>query len=101
MLFGSHKRWAMTERGRSAVSRSADELAIGPSRMHWDGRVLTIDVDEVTAPIPSRIRGRVRLFSEAVSNQPIVLDETDNHCWWPIAPRARVEVELDEPKLRW
>ena len=43
----------------------------------------------------------MRLFSEAVSNQPIVLDEADNHCWWPIAPRARVEVELEEPKLSW
>ena len=34
-------------------------------------------------------------------NHPIVIDEAGNHTWWPIAPCARVEVDLDRPKARW
>ncbi len=100
-LYGSKKRWAMTERGRGALKRDEGMLSIGPSALHWDGHALTIDIDEVTAPIPSRLRGQVRLYPEAVVNHPIVLDDVGNHCWWPIAPCARVEVDLDRPKLRW
>ena len=100
-LYGTHRRWAMTERGRGALRQGDDALAIGPSALRWDGHALVIDIDEVTAPVPSRIRGQVRLYPEAVVNHPIVLDEAGNHTWWPIAPCARVEVDLDRPKARW
>ncbi len=60
-LYGRPKRWAMTERGRHAVYRDATQLRIGPSLLHWDGDALAIDIDEVTAPLPARIRGTVRV----------------------------------------
>ncbi len=100
-LYGPHRRWAMTERGRGALRRDAATLSIGPSALRWDGHALTVDLDEVTAPIPRRVRGQVRLYPRAVVNHPIVLDEVGNHCWWPIAPCARVEVEMEKPGLSW
>jgi carotenoid 1,2-hydratase len=94
-------RWAMTERGRGALSRGADSLIIGPSALCWDDGGLTIDIDEVTAPIPSRLKGRVRIDAAALFNEPHVLDLAGKHFWRPIMPRAPVEVELSSPALRW
>jgi carotenoid 1,2-hydratase len=95
------KRWAMTERGRGSVQQSAGALAIGPSSLEWDGEALTIRIDEVTAPLPSRIRGRVRLHPAAVTDHVFTLDDDSAHRWTPIAPCARVEVALEQPALRW
>jgi carotenoid 1,2-hydratase len=101
-LYGARgKRWAMTERGSRAVERSADHIAIGPSAMSWDGETLTICVDEVTVPLPSRIRGTVRLKPAEISDYVFELDESGQHCWRPIAPCARIEVQLDSPSLSW
>lgn len=100
-LYGECKRWSMTERGRSALRRDASWLEIGPSSLYWDGTSLTIQIDEVTAPLPSRIRGTVRVYPSAVAGTPYHLDHAGRHCWAPIAPRAHVEVKLDRPSLRW
>jgi carotenoid 1,2-hydratase len=101
-LYGaSGKRWALTERGRGAVRRSADALAIGPSALAWDGTALTIDIDEITVPVPSRLRGRVRLRPDPLSARTYGLDDAGAHRWTPIAPCARVEVEFERPRLRW
>ncbi len=100
-LYGTERRWAMTERARGALTRDEANLRIGPSALSWDGTCLTVTIDEVTAPIPRRVRGQVRLYPRAVVNHPIVLDEVGNHCWWPIAPCARVEVEMEKPGLSW
>ena len=93
--------WAMTERGRGAIQRSADAYRIGRSRMAWDDQGLTVDIDEVTAPIPRRVRGRVRLRTEGVCDFITTLDAAGRHHWGPIAPSARVEVDLGQPGLRW
>ena len=100
-LYGECKRWSMTERGRSALRRDASRLEIGPSSLSWDGTSLTIRIDEVTAPLPSRIRGTVRVFPRAVAGQPYRLDQAGRHFWAPIAPSAHVEVKLDRPSLNW
>ncbi len=68
-LYGRPKGWAMTERGRSAVWRDATQLRIGPSLLHWDGTCLTIDIAEVTAPLPSRLRGTVRVHPAALTGR--------------------------------
>jgi carotenoid 1,2-hydratase len=101
-LYGprSH-RWAMTERPRARVRRSASTLEIGPSALSWDGTVLKVDLDEVTAPLPSRIRGQVRLRPEGLNTGQIALDSDDRHRWWPIAPCSRIEVDLHQPDLKW
>lgn len=95
------KRWSLTERPRSALARDATSLAIGPSTLRWDQDALTIDINEVTIPLPSRLRGRIRLFPEALVNYQAQLDAAGRHRWTPIAPSARVEVAMSSPALRW
>ena len=101
-LYGHRsRRWALTERGRDAVSRDANRLSIGPSSLAWDGTTLTARINEVTAPLPSRIRGVVRLHPTAVEHREATLDTARRHRWRPIAPCARIEVDLERPALRW
>jgi len=100
-LYGRPRRWAMTERGRGALDRGPQHLAIGPSRLDWDGEVLTIHIEEVTAPVPSRLRGIVRVRPGALTGRRFLLDGAGRHRWSPIAPASRVEVELSHPALRW
>jgi carotenoid 1,2-hydratase len=101
VLYGAPSRWAMTDRRRDALRRDANHLSIGPSGLTWDGETLTVRIEEVTAPIPSRLRGVVRLRPKALSTRRFVLDSDGRHEWQPIAPRSRVEVELESPALRW
>lgn len=97
----SGKRWAMTERPRGAVSRTANTFTVGPSNLSWDGKSLTIRIEEVAVPIPGRIRGTVRVVPTVITEQAFTLSETGRHLWWPIAPCARIQVALDRPHLRW
>lgn len=99
-------RWAMTERGASAVRAEPDVLAIGPSRMHWQrlpsgGASLTLDIDERCAPLPRRVRGSIRVVTDVVHTREYSLDIAGRHHWRPIAPQARVDVQLDSPGLSW
>jgi carotenoid 1,2-hydratase len=95
------KRWAMTERGRSSLARDASTLQIGPSGLHWDGNVLTAEIHEITAPWPSRLRGKIRVFPSGIATRETLLDGAGLHRWSPIAPGSRVEVEMTNPDLRW
>ena len=70
----SGSRWAMTERRRSALHRTADALAIGPSSVSWDGQALSISIAEVTVPFPSALRGRIRVFPTALADRTFSLD---------------------------
>jgi carotenoid 1,2-hydratase len=91
----------MTERGHRQVQRSAREFRVGPSRMQWDGAALTIDLDEIGMPVPQRVRGRLRVIPRGLTDFTTPLDERGRHRWGPIAPCSRIEVELDDPALRW
>jgi carotenoid 1,2-hydratase len=91
----------MTERSRASVKRSARHFVIGPSRLEWDGQCLTIHIDEVTVPIPSRVRGTVRVYPRRLFNFSAALDDAERHHWGPIAPSARVEVAMEQPAGRW
>ena len=94
-------RWSMTERGSRHCRREADRFTIGPSQLHWDGHGLTIDIDEMGVPLPRRIRGTVRVIPEQLFTFSTALDTQGRHHWGPIAPRARVEVDLQHPAQRW
>jgi carotenoid 1,2-hydratase len=101
-LYGAGgKRWAMTERGPDALKRDATSLAIGPSALHWDGHTLTLDIDEVTAPLPSRVRGVVRLTPTGLGQTTVSLDAAGRHGWSPIAPTSRVSVSMSHPTRAW
>ncbi len=96
-----HKRWAMTERNRARVHTTASIFTIGPSMVSWDDEVLTIEINETTAPIPSSLRGIVRVYPKALPRKIFDLDSAGIHSWQPIAPCAHVEVLMSQPSLRW
>ena len=91
----------MTERSQHSVRRSEREFIVGPSHLQWDGSSLTIDLDEVCMPIPQRVRGRVRVWPQGLCNFVAPLDDAGRHRWGPIAPCARVEVDMQSPGTRW
>jgi carotenoid 1,2-hydratase len=101
-LYGAAgKRWAMTERTRAAVQRDRRHFGVGPSNLHWHQDHLSIHLDEVCAPFPFRIRGEVRIFPKALCSYVAALDDAGHHRWGPIAPCARVEVDLERPQANW
>ncbi|MCY7315515.1 MAG: carotenoid 1,2-hydratase [Rubrivivax sp.] len=91
----------MTERSRRSVQRRQHELVIGPSALQWDGQSLRLDLEEVGMPLPWRVRGQVRVWPQALSRFATPLDVDGRHHWGPIAPCARIEVDLQQPSLRW
>jgi carotenoid 1,2-hydratase len=95
------KRWTMTERAARHVRRAAHEFVIGPSVMVWQRDALLVEIDERGAPLPRTVRGRLRLRPEALSNFSVALDGMGRHRWSPLAPCARIEVDLAAPRLRW
>ncbi len=101
-LYGPRaQRWSMTERPAARVQRSAGALSIGPSTMCWRDDALEMTVDEVCAPLPYRLRGRIRLRPAALQDHAFALDGAGVHRWTPYAPCARVEVDFHSPALRW
>lgn len=100
-LYGERRGWAMTERGAGALERGAEFLSIGPSALTWDGNALTIRIEEITTPIPSRIRGVVRIYPHALEQRVRLLDAAGRHRWCPIAASARAEIALEQPAVRW
>ena len=94
-------RWSMTERGRRSISRSANQFRIGPSAMRWEDGDLVIDINEITVPIPSRLKGRVRLTPSAICGHQVALDPQGLHIWRPVAPVSRISAAFENPKLSW
>jgi carotenoid 1,2-hydratase len=97
---GGH-RWSMTERGRRHISRDATRFVVGPSSMRWEEGALVIDIDEVTVPLPSRLRGQVRLTPSAICAHEVALDAQGLHVWRPVAPFSRIEARFEKPGLSW
>ena len=101
VIDGPGARWALAERGRAALARAPGSLAIGASRIDWDGTQLLWRVDERCAPFPRRLRGEVRLTPLLTPARRFDLDPDGAHTWRPLAPRARVSVRLEQPRLSW
>ena len=93
--------WAMTERPASRVDRAADHFTVGPSGVRWDGDTLVIDIAEISAPLPYKVRGTVRVRPEMIGTTAFSLDPGRRHRWHPVAPRAHVEVAMTHPDVRW
>ncbi len=93
--------WAMTERPEARVHRDADTFAVGPSALRWDGNALVIDIAELSAPLPYKVRGTVRVIPEQIGTTAFQLDPAGRHRWHPVAPCARVEVAMTHPDTRW
>ena len=95
----------MTERPHGAVARSADTLAIGPSEVRWCGDALEITIEErdkrLFNPLQRRVAGRVRVIPEMMNAQAFALSPSDRHRWHCLAPRARIEVAMEQPAVSW
>ena len=101
-LYGPKKsRWAMTERGESAVERDAEQFRIGPSALEWKDDTLTVRVDEISAPIPMPLKGEIRVRTNGLGDGVFFIDDKAKHRWRPLSPFSRIEVEFDRPDLRW
>lgn len=100
-LYGRPRRWCLTERPSRQVVRERALFAIGPSRLRWAQDALVWEVEEWTAPLPRRVCGTIRVRPEAWSDRAYTLDSAGEHRWQPLAPRARVEVRLAQPRLAW
>ncbi|WP_455371995.1 carotenoid 1,2-hydratase [Limibacillus halophilus] len=94
-------RWAMTERTGSALRRDASSYELGESRMDWDGGCLSLAIHERAFPRMAPLRGRLRLMPEALNAHSFPIDSAGKHLWRPIAPRARIEVEMERAALSW
>ncbi|MFO0736471.1 MAG: carotenoid 1,2-hydratase [Labilithrix sp.] len=95
----SESAWTLTEQAVRAEARTTEGVAIGASVMRWDGDRLVVDIDERT-PLGRRVRGKVVLTPETQSELELTLDPRSEHRWWPVAPRARIEVDMPELGVR-
>lgn len=91
----------MTERGQESVDRGPDHFTIGPSGLHWEGDTLVITVAETTPWLRQKVKGTIRIHPQAFIDRPLALGRAERHFWWPLAPCARIEVDLEEPALKW
>lgn len=91
----------MTERGEAALAQTRMRLNIGPSALEWDGKTLTITIDEWAVPLPRPVSGTLRLTPRGITKRDWPLDFTGKHWWRPIAPLCDVVCEMEAPNLRW
>lgn len=112
------RRWPRSRRGEHrAVSSGRRSLGVDRARPRRAPTQPQSASRSVTARSPGRGRcwspasprnvallgqplcGQLRLYPERWDGRPIALSGDDAHHWWPIAPLARAEVELDQPAL--
>jgi carotenoid 1,2-hydratase len=91
----------MTERGARSVRRDAATLEVGSSRMVWGDGALAVDTDEIAVPRLSRLRGKMRLTPDFVTDREAALSPEGGHVRRPFAPAARVEAEMASPRQSW
>lgn len=91
----------MTERGRGALSLSRDRFQVGPSSLTWQDGALVIDVDEISNPVISRLKGQIRLVPQGMTDIEMPLTPDGAHVWRPFSPTARVEVDLGRKGWTW
>ncbi len=92
----------MTDRGRDALQTTPDRLQVGPSSMHWTGRELVIEIDEISSPpLISRLRGRITVTPHALTSVEMLLTPEGTHIWRPFAPSSDIKVELQAKGWQW
>jgi carotenoid 1,2-hydratase len=104
-LDGGSPTWIMSEHDGRAAPKSADVLTIGASTVTRSGDGLTLEFEDRTSPFPRlisrQLRGTVRVRSRSAQGcAPVSLDDGGRHRWWPVSPRAHVEVDVPSLGLR-
>ena len=95
------KRWTMTERKREAMHRDAQYFSVGPSDLTWENDRLTIRINERAIPFGQKVSGTITVHPESLFNYSVPLDAGKQHRWGPLAPTARVAVDLPNPGVKW
>lgn len=91
----------MTERAARHVQRTRERFVVGPSHWQWRDGLLEIGIREWSVPIPRAVRGTLRVRPHALTRFHAELDAAGRHRWGPIAPSARIEVDMQMPGLQW
>ncbi len=91
----------MTERGQSCVQADSRSLIIGDSALRWIGGALHLEISERGCPLPERVRGSVTVRPLVTPGCCFALDPSGSHSWWPLAPKAAIEVRFTHPKVTW
>lgn len=95
----------MTERGSGSLAAGEKSFRVGPSSLSWSGNTLLVDFDEAGPPfppvqwLPRRLKGRVALKCDTVTQGVFDLTQDGSHRWWPISPTARIEVSIEKGGL--
>ncbi len=94
--YGPGGRFAMTDRGTSALKTSPHQFTVGPSSMTWTGSELVIDINEISSlPLISRMRGQITVTPTAITDVELPLTADGAHVWRPFAPVSRIHVDLE------
>jgi len=103
ILYGpsGKKRWSMTERSGAQLERTENSYKLGPSRIDWDGESLLAQINERCTPFAQRMQGNIRITPSALTPHSLQLDDRGRHHWNPIAPIARVEVDIPSLNTSW
>ncbi|WP_424180429.1 carotenoid 1,2-hydratase [Yoonia sp. TsM2_T14_4] len=100
--YGPGGRFTMTDRGRQALRTSTDTLQVGPSSMHWNGKALVIDINEISGPpVISRVQGQITITPRAVTSVELPLTPDGAHVWRPFAPSSDITVDLAAKGWQW
>ena len=92
----------MTDRGRQALQTSASTLQVGPSSMHWNGRELVVDINEISGlPVISRVQGQITITPRALTSVELPLTPDGAHIWRPFAPSSDIKVDLAAKGWQW
>lgn len=97
--------WVMNERAVAADHRRRDHYDLGGgTRLAWQDGRLVLDIDEATRPffqrMPPRVKGRLTLTPLIRHDAMATLDAAGRHRWCAVAPHARMEVDLHEPRVK-
>lgn len=102
ILYGPRKaRWCMTERGSQALRQSSARLEIGPSALQVTPQGLQVEINERATPFGQRVKGLVSVSFDRALDECFELDDAGDHWWWPIAPSARMQVDMERPDVSW
>ncbi|MEO1136888.1 MAG: carotenoid 1,2-hydratase [Pseudomonadota bacterium] len=100
-LYGRPQRWSMTERPSHNVERTAQVYSTGSSHVRRTEAGLSLEFDEVGAPLPRRLRGSVRVTMPYQNTEPFQIDAHGRHFWSPACAHAHLSVEFEQPGLSW
>ena len=101
VTYGKKGRWTMTERGESAVILKDDTFKVGPSSMRWVNNKLIVDINELTTPHLSRLKGQVIIEPSQISNIEVPLKSDGTHIWRPFSPISKIHVDLNIKGWNW